>query len=229
MQKQSGNIIFIIIFWFSWFTIFAQQNNNFYPNISTVPGLPSKMVYSVFKDSRGFMWFGTENGLYRWDGYDFKIYQNDPNDSTSISGNLISKILMEDEEGNIWIGTQASGMNIYNPNTETFTRFYREPEFQFDFDFNWINTALIDKEGDIWLTAELSGGINNFDRSAGTITSYWQKTDDSTSWLNRISLIYEDRTGRIWVGSYKGLHIFNKSTKTSFTSLLAKLCGSFSL
>ena len=214
MQKYLGNIICTIILLFPCSVLVAQQNNNYYPNFTSVPGLPSKMVYSVFKDSRGFMWFGTENGIYRWDGYDFKIYQNDPGDSTSISGNLISQILMEDDEGNIWIGTQAGGMNIYNPNTETFTRFYREAEFQFDFDFNWVHVALCDKDGDIWLAAELSGGIINFNKSTGTITSYWLNTDDSTSWMNRVSLIHEDRTGKLWVGTYKGLYLFDKETGT---------------
>lgn len=160
------------------------------------------------------MWFGTENGLYRWDGYEYKAFHYDANDSTSISGNLISRILMEDDEGNIWIGTQASGMNIYNPNTETFTCFYKELEYHLGFDFNRVIVALTDKDGDIWLAAGSSGGINHFDKTTGTITPYWVNTEDSTSWMNRTSLIHEDRSGNLWVGTYKGLYLFDKETKT---------------
>ncbi len=219
MQKYFGNtvlswLIFIPFMILENTSSIAQQQSAFYPNLATVPGLPAKMVYSVFKDSRGFMWFGTENGLYRWDGYDYKAFHYDPNDSTSISGNLISRVLMEDDDGNIWIGTQSSGMNIYNPNTETFTRFYREAEFQFDFDFNRLLVALTDKDGDIWLAAGFAGGITKVDLITGTLTQYWNNTDDSTSWMNRTSLIHEDKSGRLWVGTYKGLYLFNKETGT---------------
>ncbi len=207
-------VTFIIIFWFSSFTIIAQQNNNYYPNFTSVPGLPTKMANSVFKDSKGFMWFGAENGLYRWDGYEYKAFHYDPNDSTSISGNMISRILMEDDEGNIWIGTQASGLNIYNPNTENFNRFIRNPEYRYDFDYNQVHIALSDKDGDIWLASQTSGGIMNFDKSTGIYTSYWPKKDTPISWANRISSIYEDRTGKLWIGTFKGLYLFDKQTKT---------------
>ena len=216
MQKQSGNIILIILFWFTGFTLVAQQNNNFYPNISTTQVYPQRWFTQYLKIP--WVLCGLAPRMVFTGGMDMiiKSIRTIPTTVLPFREILINKIMMEDEEGNIWIGTQANGMNIYNPNTETFTHFSREPEFQFDFDFNWINTALFDKEGEIWLAAELSGGINNFDKSTGTITSYWLSTDDSTSWINRISSIYEDRTGRLWVGSYKGLHIFDKSSRTYF-------------
>ena len=219
MQKHFGNTAFIknilILFFLYICNIsFAQQENAFYPNFTTVPGLPSKMVYSVFKDSKGFMWFGTENGLYRYDGYEYKAYYNDPHDSTSISGNLISQVLFEDKEGNIWVGTQTSGLNIYNPNTENFIHFSREPDFPFDFDFNHVHVALAGKDGDIWLLSQSSSGIVNFDQATGTFITYLPNRSDSMSWVNRMSTIHEDRTGKLWVGTYKGLFIFDKETRT---------------
>jgi len=214
MQKQSGNIILIILFWFSGFTIVAQQNIFYYPNSTTVPGLPSKITYSVFKDSKGFMWFGTETGLYRWDGIDYKIFRYDPDDSTSISGNMIDKILMEDNEGNMWISARESGLNIYNPSTESFTRFSRSPDYLFDFDFNRIHVALQDKNGEVWLAGRYIFGVINFDKTTGSLAIYRVNPDTMDSEANMTSSMYEDESGILWIGTLQGLYQFNRDTKT---------------
>jgi len=222
MQKHFRNTVFInlaLVIFLMFFDLIScsQQNNNYYPNFTSVPGLPTKIATSVFKDSRGFMWFGAENGLYRWDGYDYKIFHYDPNDSTSISGNMVSSILFEDNEGNIWISTKASGLNIYNPNTETFTRYQRTKDYIFDFDFNLIHLALQDKSGETWLASQMTSGIINFDKTIGSFIIYRIDGDTIDSYANRISSMYEDRNGKLWVGTYYGLYIFNKETK-SFTN-----------
>ncbi len=214
MQKHSGNIILIILFWFSGFTIIAQQNILYYPNSTPVPGLPSKITYSVFKDSKGFIWFGTETGLYRWDGIDYKIFRYDPEDSTSISGNMIDKILMEDNEGNMWISARESGLNIYNPSTESFTRFSRSPDCLHDFDFNRIHVALQDKNGEVWLAGRYISGIINFDQSTGSLKIYRVNPDSLGSNANMTSSMFEDDASRLWIGTLQGLYIFNKDTKT---------------
>jgi len=127
---------------------------------------------------------------------------------------LISQVLYEDMEGNIWIGTQTSGLNIYNPGTENFIHFSREPDYPFDFDFNHIHVALTGKEGYIWLLSQSSSGIVNFDKTTGTFIKYLPDKVDSMSWANRMSTLYEDRTGKLWVGTYKGLYVFDKETCT---------------
>jgi signal transduction histidine kinase/ligand-binding sensor domain-containing protein len=219
MQKHFRNTVFINLALATFLLFFdlisrSQQTNKYYPNFTTVPGLPTKIATSVFKDSKGFMWFGAENGLYRWDGYDYKIFHYDPKDSTSISGNFIWRILFEDFEGNLWISTKANGLNIYNPNTETFTRFHRNSDYLFDFDFNQIHLALHDKNGDIWLASQSTSGIINFDKATGNFIIYRPNKDTIESYANRISSIYEDRKGKLWIGTHRGLFFFNKETKT---------------
>ena len=171
-NKISVKIAFLLILLFVSFISYSQQSNYSYQDFKPVQGLPSKIATSVFKDSRGFMWFGAENGLYRYDGYEFKAFHYDPNDSTSISGNLIWRILFEDFEGNLWISTKANGLNIYNPDTETFTRFHRNSDYLFDFDFNQIRLALHDKNGAIWLASQSTSGIINFDKTSGNFIIY---------------------------------------------------------
>ncbi len=113
-----------ILFLFLSFSALAypQQQNIQFTHLTTKDGLSSNRVNAIIKDSRGFMWFATNNGLNRYDGYNFKIYKYDPQDSNSISGNYITS-LCEDRYGNIWIGTRTNGFNQFDRKKNKFSRY----------------------------------------------------------------------------------------------------------
>src|SRR6187397_548127 len=91
--------------------ILCSQDSRFrIEQITTRDGLSQNSVYSILQDSRGFMWFGTRDGLDKYDGYTFLSYRHDPLDSTSISDYVITAIA-EDSVGSIWAGTSAGGLN----------------------------------------------------------------------------------------------------------------------
>ena len=94
------------------------QNLNFY-HYGLEDGLSQITVRCLLKDSNGFLWLGTQDGLNRFDGTSFKVYKNDKNDNLSISGNFINAMI-EDNNGNIWIGTNDNGISIYDSSTNTF-------------------------------------------------------------------------------------------------------------
>ncbi|REE02002.1 hybrid sensor histidine kinase/response regulator transcription factor [Marinoscillum furvescens] len=110
----------VILSVFGWITAFAQYENLKFENFSTLEGLSSSTCLEIFEDSEGYLWFGTINGLNKYDGYDFKIYRPMPGDRESISSNRILSI-EEDREGHIWVGT-GNGLNMYNPLTDKFAR-----------------------------------------------------------------------------------------------------------
>lgn len=98
-------------------------NENVFTNISVEDGLSQSTVFSILKDSQGFMWFGTRTGgLNKYDGIEFLVYKNDPMDTTSLASDGINA-LFEDHAGTIWIGTQVGGLNNFIPNLEKFNRF----------------------------------------------------------------------------------------------------------
>ena len=100
----------------------AQDETNLrFQQIAAEQGLPQVHVISILQDRRGFMWFGTNNGLNRYDGYTFKIFKNNPKDLASISRNIIES-LIEDAAGSIWIGT-PNGLNHLDPETNRFTHY----------------------------------------------------------------------------------------------------------
>ena len=93
---------------------------------STEQGLSSSEVWSVLRDRRGFMWFGTLDGLNRYDGYKMKVFKHALTDPNSLSDNKI-RTVYEDRAGTLWIGTWSGGLNRYERESETFTRYQHDP------------------------------------------------------------------------------------------------------
>ncbi|GGD18662.1 hybrid sensor histidine kinase/response regulator [Hyunsoonleella pacifica] len=110
--------ILITLFVAIVFSNLSGQEMNFY-HYGLDDGISQTTIRSILKDSNGFLWIGTQEGLNRFDGTTFKIYKSEKNNASSISGNYINA-LIEDDHGNIWIGTNNNGISIYNPNINSF-------------------------------------------------------------------------------------------------------------
>ncbi|HEY9113779.1 MAG TPA: two-component regulator propeller domain-containing protein [Bacteroidales bacterium] len=103
----------------------AQPTNLVFEHFTADNGLPQNSVNCIMQDSQGFIWIGTQDGLCRYDGYQFKIYQNKADSKNSLSNNYVWHIA-EDKEGIIWIATFGGGVNRFDPETEKFTHFMWE-------------------------------------------------------------------------------------------------------
>src|SRR5829696_8111255 len=114
-----------------------------FEHISIEQGLSQSSVRVIFQDSRGFLWFGTEDGLNRYDGYTFKIYKPDPDVPNSLSDRWITSIV-EDKNGYLWIGTRLGGLNRYDPRTEQFAHFMHEDTNPLSISDNLVNVLYID-------------------------------------------------------------------------------------
>ena len=119
-------IAFIIILTVFSRNLFAQGDSIIIEHISTDEGLSYRHVHCVMEDSYGFLWVGTADGLNRYDGYEFVVYNNDTWDSTSLSSPIVTS-LTEDDKGNIWVGT-SYGLNLYQRLTDSFVRYFHDPE-----------------------------------------------------------------------------------------------------
>jgi signal transduction histidine kinase/CheY-like chemotaxis protein/AraC-like DNA-binding protein/ligand-binding sensor domain-containing protein len=104
---------------------YAQQNIKV-EILSTDDGLSQGMVYDILQDTEGFLWIGTKDGLNRYDGYQFEVFTNDPDDPWSISGNTVT-LIFEDSKGRIWAATDNSGVDIYDKLTGKFYHIQHDP------------------------------------------------------------------------------------------------------
>src|SRR5512132_4171288 len=116
-----------------------------FDHISIEQGLSQSSVRVVLQDSRCFMWFGTEDGLNRYDGYTFKTFKPDPDVSSSLSDRWINAIL-EDRDGFIWVATGQGGLNRYDAKTETFTRYLHNEKDSLSLSDNHVNVLFVDKD-----------------------------------------------------------------------------------
>src|SRR6185503_14571391 len=125
--------------------------SNIYPNIApgsivqfehlTIEdGLSQNAGLAIFQDSKGYLWIGSQDGLNRYDGFNFKIYKQDPEDPSSISHNSILAIT-EDKDGYLWIGTWGGGLNRFDPVTETFVSYHSYPNDPSSLSSDTINSV----------------------------------------------------------------------------------------
>ncbi len=190
----------------------AQVNDINLEHILTDKGLSQNTIHCILQDSHGFLWFATEDGLDKYDGYNFKVYKNDPRDSGSISDNFIWT-MFEDREGTLWVGTNSGGLCKFNRESETFTRFKHNPDNPESISYNNIRAILEDREGNLWVGTE-GGGLNELDRKQNRFTHYYHNPNDPGSLSDNVVLaLFLDSGNKLWVGSNGGLDLFNEASK----------------
>jgi signal transduction histidine kinase/ligand-binding sensor domain-containing protein/DNA-binding response OmpR family regulator len=191
----------------------GQQSNIRFGHLTTNDGLSQSTIYCIYQDSRGFLWFGTRDGLNKFDGYKFTVYRNDPADSASLSYNIV-KSIKEDSNGNLWIGTLGGGLNKFDRNSEKFSRYnYSENNAQ-GLSSDLINCLIFDHAGNIWIGTS-NGGLNLFEVSKNKFTYYKNdKFDEHSLSDNDVRAIYEDDEQNLWVATNKGgLNLLNRASK----------------
>jgi len=191
--------------------VLAQEQYR-YRTISAEQGLSQGVVNCILQDTHGFMWFGTQDGLNRFDGNGVTIFKTNPLDSNSLATNFIN-CLFEDKAGLLWIGTDG-GLSTYNLYTGKFENHLHVNSFHPD--KNNIRALFEDKDGVIWLGTDFNS-LCKFDKRSKKITTYaLELKDTSSASFDYISSITEDAAGTIWAGSFGGgLYSFDKKTGKS--------------
>ncbi|MCP4400299.1 MAG: response regulator [bacterium] len=189
-----------------------------FERLSTAQGLSQDVVYCIFQDKKGFMWFGTGAGLNRYDGYHFTIYTHDPENSHSLGGNKV-RAIYEDRSGTLWIGTEDGGLNRFDRNREQFVRYQHDPNNPHSVSSNKVVSMYEDRSGTLWV-GTLDGGLNRFDpRSSrgesGQFFHYQHDPDNPQSLSsNEVFAVHEGRSGALWIGAYGGgLHKLDPDTQ----------------
>lgn len=169
---------------------------------------------AAVQDHMGFMWFGGDNGLVRYDGYSGRLFRYDSEEPNSISANLIYDLLVDDQ-GNLWIAT-VSGLNRFDPKTEVFVRYFHDPSNTNSLPSNDVRTILQDSLGRMWFGTAL--GLVSFDLTTGQFSRFEPLAGGpNSSDLADIWTLTEDQHQQIWVGSrLSGLFVVDtKSGETT--------------
>ena len=145
---MTKGIKILLFFYYISYISFGQPRHIQFEHLTIKDGLSNNIVTSIVQDTSGFIWFGTSEGLNRWDGYNFKTYLLDPNDSSSISNNQIHDIYI-DHNGNMWIGT-SNGLNKFDCGTKKFERYKARYKDSDQYPYNVIKDIIEDNKGIIW-------------------------------------------------------------------------------
>ncbi len=245
-----------------------------FKHLSRDDGLSQNTVQCILQDSTGFLWFGTQDGLNRYDGYQFKTYRldleatnslpndwisalvedpsgdlwiatkgglarwrrqnddfvrysHDPDDPKSLAGDYIHTLLLADDN-KLWVGTYKAGLDLFDPQTETFEHLHSGPNLRTDLISDEVRALTRDHLGNLWIGT--TGGLDRLDVQTGLLTHFQQplseladgagSADDDTpqksSGLrdNRVQALLEDSQQRLWIGTYGGLHLWHQESGT---------------
>jgi len=203
----------LLVFLHSLYSFAFSQNHHIqFDHVGTAEGLSQSNVFCMLQDSRGFMWFGTWEGLNKYDGYTIKVYKNDPLDQNSISNNFIESII-ESKNGNLWIGTGGGGICRFDRNTEHFTAYRHDPKNANSIAGDVVNNILEDKREKLWIGTET--GLDMFDPVKNKFEHFTHTPDDANSLSDsHVIYIFEDTRHDLWICTANGLNLFNPENKT---------------
>ncbi|MGQ9642496.1 MAG: hybrid sensor histidine kinase/response regulator transcription factor [Ignavibacterium sp.] len=186
-------------------------------NYSVQDGLSNNKVNCVLQDKAGFIWFGTEDGLNRFDGYEFKLFRPSSEKNSIVSKDIWS--LYEDEEGNIWIGSKNGDVIKLDYLTQKFSSWKIEEITRND---NSVTAIYVDGKKNVWV-GTYQQGLFKFDQS-GKKNGHWDYNPENPIGIsnNFITSILEDKNDVLWISTYFGLNEFNpEKPEKGFTKYLA--------
>lgn len=221
MQKQKGKIPSIFYWLFFGLllctTVHAQLPRNLkITNFDGSTGFYSRMVRCFLKDDQGFIWIGTADGLYRYDGYTFRNYHKQPNDTNSLPDNNVLQ-LAAGKDGKIWMGLEKGGVSCFDPATGNFRNY--PVRINGKRVSAVISMLLVDHANEVWVGLKQKG-LWQLNTLTGTYTAYDKLTDpkqlmpDSKIFASTtISTAVEGDQGVLWLGTHYGLFRFTTTSK----------------
>jgi signal transduction histidine kinase/ligand-binding sensor domain-containing protein/DNA-binding response OmpR family regulator len=146
--------------------LYAQNPSLQFDRLPSELGLSQNLISAIIQDRKGFLWFGTKDGLNKFDGYKFTVYRHNPFESTSLSDSYVTALL-EDRAGRIWVGTLSGGLNLFEREREIFHRSLPDAGNPNSLSHERINALAEDQQGTIWI-GTYGGGVNKLVLPAAT-------------------------------------------------------------
>lgn len=210
-KKNLLLVLFLITF--SAGQLYAQSNEVF-RHLTVKNGLSNNTVTAIIQDSKGYMWFGTEDGLNRYNGYSIDIYKHDPADEKTLSHSRI-RCLFEDKNKDLWVGTD-DGLDFFDAATEKFIRYNKE-KTKGGLAGNIISAITQDNNGNLWV-GTVNSGISILNVSSKTWAQFGSGNFKGALPSSTISSLASDKDGDIIIGTNKGLCLFKGNSVNTFVS-----------
>ena len=193
-----------------------------FERLTIAQGLSLSSVYCIVQDPQGFLWFGTEDGLNRYDGRQFKIYKPSPDDPHSLPDRWIDSLFV-DRRGLLWIST-PSGLCAFDPASEAFTRYLPRARDPRSLSSVVVVKVTEDRAGNVWVGCD--NGLNRITPADGQVTRIVLNGDAASGRAEcRVNDLFLDRTDRLWVGTSAGVYRQAPGGQTFAPVVLAARAG----
>ena len=189
-----------------------------FDRVTVEDGLSQSSVMAIAQDRAGFMWFATESGLDRYDGYSFKHYRHERGNSGTPGSDFVRDLVLADD-GSLWIATDGGGIAQWLPESDSFVTYRHDPADPNSLATDRIRTLLADRDGNIWVGTR-GAGLDRLDAKTGRVTHYAHAADDANSLSdNDVYALAVERSGAVWIGTRNGLNRLDpvSGTITRFT------------
>jgi len=206
-MKQIIQFIFLLLFGFN---VLPAQNTVGFKHIDNEDGLSGNSVLTIHQDYEGFMWFGTRYGLNKYDGYEIVNYYNIPNNTNTINSNHVNKIF-EDSNNNLWVLTN-NGICKYDRLNDVFIRVEITDDSSFLTNNIWVD-MLEDKQDNMYL---LNPDYFVKLKSSKTNVAGFEIIKHVNFIDNRAKCMYINKNGTLWIGTKKGVFIFDNDKLTKY-------------
>lgn len=163
-------------------------------------GLSQTSVYAIHQDNLGFLWFGTEDGLNRFDGYEFEVFKHDPEDPHSLGNSWVWDI-HQDTAGRLWIATNGGGLSLFDPVHRSFTNYGQDAADPESLSHPRVRFVFEDSSQRLWVGTD-GGGLNRFDPERHVFEHFRAQPGGLAD--DRVLCMAEDAVGSLWVGTWSG-------------------------
>ncbi|RVU02892.1 response regulator [Mucilaginibacter limnophilus] len=200
-------LLLVILMCISTVTITAQNIGAEIFKVYSTNSLSQNSVQCMLKSAQGFMWFGTQDGLNKYDGIQYTYYKHKFKDPHSLPANNVLAI-SEDNKGNIWVGTRVGGLSMYDPFKDCFTNYVHDVKAPGSISNNNITAILVDRKDEVWVGTE--NGLNIFNKKTHQFRRFFHDPQNFNSINNSvINVVFEDSHQRIWIGTSRGLDLYD--------------------
>ncbi|MBE1299371.1 MAG: response regulator [Alteromonadaceae bacterium] len=215
INKQSGRchcLILLTLLFLAWVEqAYAAEIK--VESISEQEGLNSPQVYTVERDADGFIWFGTAQGVRRFDGYSMLAFSHDPDNNSTLSSNSVSAMHI-DSHNYLWVGTWGGGLNLLDPDSGMFKRYQHNSRDAATISSDRVQVIFESVQGEIWIGTN-GGGLNLFDEDTEQFFRFPDiREKGEVVGSNRVWDIAQESTGKLWIGTSAGL--FQMQTDRTF-------------
>ncbi|HEX5339770.1 MAG TPA: two-component regulator propeller domain-containing protein [Gammaproteobacteria bacterium] len=175
-------------------------------HITLGDGLAQSTVQAIAQDRQGYMWFGTQDGLQRYDGYDFLTFHHNPGQPDSLADDSVTALAIGSHD-ELWIGTEDQGLDLREPGSDRFIHYQHDPNDSSSLASDTVYALLMDTHGQLWVGT--TDGLDRLDGVSGHFHHY--RIAKSSKGTNTVFALHEDAHGRIWIGAQHGLYYYDQA------------------